>query len=143
MLKFLARLAQVRGGFPACSRSSCLDPATACSTLWDTKVKADEMDFYLKGFWLLLDDLKNGLSGSGVSITRRHFRPSGWSGCFFHLFSLTLEFVQSDPGTHPRFVGSCWFHFSGFPLFPESIAKGSSGKVVAFCAAQLHRESRQ
>ena len=28
-------------------------------------------------------------------------------------------------------------------FFPESIEKGSSGKVVAFCTAQLHRESRQ
>ena len=28
-------------------------------------------------------------------------------------------------------------------LLPESIAKGSSGKVIAFRTAQLHRESRQ
>ena len=28
-------------------------------------------------------------------------------------------------------------------VFPKSIAKGSSGKVVAFFTAQLHRESGQ
>ena len=39
-------------------------------------------------------------------------------------------------------AGNCGLSGSRF-VFPNSIVKGSSGKVVAFFTAQLHRESGQ